>query len=64
MLLGGEGKMNAIVAGCDTIEHAFDLSQVEADMRSQGLSYDPTFVRYTERIWTTTQQEQPAAKYG
>ena len=31
-VLGGEGKHNAIVAGCDTIEHAYDLNQPEADM--------------------------------
>jgi len=46
---GGEGERNAIIAGCDTIEHAFDLNQEQADMMvHKGLYYDPTFVRYLE----------------
>jgi imidazolonepropionase-like amidohydrolase len=48
-VLGGEGQKNAIIAGCDTIEHAFGLDQEQADMMvAKGLTYDPTFVRYTE----------------
>jgi imidazolonepropionase-like amidohydrolase len=46
---GGEGQKNAIVAGCDTIEHAFGLTQEQADMMvAKKLYYDPTIVRYTE----------------
>src|SRR3984885_8393307 len=46
---GGEGERNAIIAGCDTIEHAFDLNREQADMMvHKGLYYDPTFVRYLE----------------
>lgn len=46
---GGEGQKNAIVAGCDTIEHAFGLDQEQADlMVAKKLFYDPTFVRYLE----------------
>jgi len=46
---GGEGQKNAILAGCDTIEHAFGLSQEEANLIvSKHLFYDPTVVRYTE----------------
>jgi imidazolonepropionase-like amidohydrolase len=46
---GGEGQKNAIVAGCDTIEHAFGLTQEQADtMVAKKLYYDPTIVRYTE----------------
>jgi imidazolonepropionase-like amidohydrolase len=46
---GGEGQRNAIVAGCDTIEHAFGLSQAEADMMAaRHLYYDPTLQRYIE----------------
>jgi len=46
---GGEGLKNAIVAGCDTIEHGFGLNQELIDMMaSKGLYYDPTIVRYTE----------------
>jgi imidazolonepropionase-like amidohydrolase len=48
-VLGGEGQKNAIVAGCDTIEHAFGLNQEQANLMVQkGLYYDPTFVRYIE----------------
>jgi len=46
--MGGQGLKNAIVAGCDTIEHALGLTQEEAEMMvKEGLYYDPTFVRYT-----------------
>ena len=48
-VLGGEGQKNAIIAGCDTIEHAFGLHQEQANMMVQkGLYYDPTFQRYLE----------------
>ena len=46
---GGEGQKNAIVAGCDTIEHGFGLNQEQVNMMAaKGLYYDPTLVRYTE----------------
>jgi imidazolonepropionase-like amidohydrolase len=46
---GGEGQKNAIIAGCDTIEHGFGLNQEQVDMMAaKGLYYDPTLVRYTE----------------
>ena len=32
---GGDGLQNAITAGCDTIEHAFGLSQAQANMMVQ-----------------------------
>jgi imidazolonepropionase-like amidohydrolase len=45
---GGEGQ-NAIIAGCDTIEHAFGPDQEQADiMVKKRLYYDPTLVRYIE----------------
>jgi imidazolonepropionase-like amidohydrolase len=45
---GGEGLQNAITAGCDTIEHAFGLTQTQANTIVQkGLYYDPTFIRYS-----------------
>src|SRR5579863_6777406 len=48
-VLGGEGQKNAIIAGCDTIEHAYGLDQEQANMMVQkGLYYDPTLVRYIE----------------
>ncbi len=46
---GGEGQNNAIVAGCDTIEHGFGLNQEQINMMAaKGLYYDPTLVRYME----------------
>ncbi len=46
---GGEGEKNAILAGCDSIEHAFGLNEQEANlMAARKLYYDPTIVRYTE----------------
>jgi imidazolonepropionase-like amidohydrolase len=46
---GGEGQKNAIIAGCDTIEHGFGLNQEQVNMMAaKGLYYDPTLVRYTE----------------
>lgn len=48
-MLGGEGQKNAILAGCDTIEHAFELDREQARIMAQkGIYYDPTFVRYLE----------------
>ncbi len=36
---GGEGQKNAIIAGCDTIEHGFGLDQQQANMMAaKGLS--------------------------
>ena len=63
---GGEGQKNAIVAGCDTIEHAFGLDQEQADMmvgerarlRSDLLSATPS------PTWTTTTPRTPAASTG
>lgn len=47
-VFGGDGLQNAIDAGCDTIEHAYGLSQAQANtMVQKGLYYDPTFARYT-----------------
>src|SRR6202035_3744534 len=46
---GGEGQKNSIIAGCDTIEHAFGLDQEQANMMvAKGLYYDPTLQRYIE----------------
>jgi len=46
---GGEGQRNAILAGCDTIEHGFGLDREQIDMMAaKGLYYDPTLVRYME----------------
>ena len=63
-VLGGEGKHNAIVAGCDTIEHAYDLNQSEADMIvAKGLYYDPTLVRYFEPYMDDNDAKNTGGKY-
>ncbi len=61
---GGEGEHNAILAGCDTIEHAFGLSQEEADMMvAKGLAYDPTLVRYSEPYMDDNDAKSTGGKY-
>jgi imidazolonepropionase-like amidohydrolase len=61
---GGEGQKNAIIAGCDTIEHAFGLDQEQANMMVQkGLFYDPTFVRYLEPYMDDNDAKSTGGKY-
>jgi imidazolonepropionase-like amidohydrolase len=61
---GGEGQKNAIVAGCDTIEHAFGLTQDQADMMvAKNLFYDPTIVRYTEPYMDDVDAKNTGGKY-
>jgi len=63
-VLGGEGQKNAIVAGCDTIEHAFGLNQEQANMMVQkGLYYDPTFVRYLEPYMDDNDAKSTGGKF-
>lgn len=61
---GGEGQKNAIVAGCDTIEHAFGLDQEQAKMMvRKGLYYDPTLVRYIEPYMDDNDAKSTGGKY-
>ena len=61
---GGEGQKNAIVAGCDTIEHAFGLDQEQANMMvAKGLYYDPTLQRYTEPYLDDNDAKNTGGKY-
>jgi imidazolonepropionase-like amidohydrolase len=61
---GGEGQKNAILAGCDTIEHAFGLDQEQANMMAaKGLYYDPTFVRYIEPYMDDNDAKNTGGKY-
>jgi imidazolonepropionase-like amidohydrolase len=61
---GGEGQKNAIVAGCDTIEHAFGLDQQQADMMvAKGLYYDPTLQRYIEPYLDDNDAKSTGGKY-
>jgi imidazolonepropionase-like amidohydrolase len=48
-VFGGLGLQNTIDAGCDTVEHAYGLSQAQADqIAAKRLFYDPTLQRYIE----------------
>jgi imidazolonepropionase-like amidohydrolase len=61
---GGQGQKNAILAGCDTIEHAFGLDQEQADLMVQkGLFYDPTLVRYIEPYMDDNDAKNTGGKY-
>jgi len=61
---GGEGQKSAILAGCDTIEHAFGLDQEQANrMVSKGLFYDPTLVRYIEPYMDDNDARNTGGKY-
>src|SRR6185312_10436819 len=54
----------AIVAGCDTIEHAFGLDQEQANMMvAKGLYYDPTLQRYTEPYMDDNDTKNTGGKY-
>jgi imidazolonepropionase-like amidohydrolase len=61
---GGEGQKNAIVAGCDTIEHAFGLDQEQANMIvAKSLYYDPTLQRYIEPYLDDNDAKNTGGKY-
>jgi imidazolonepropionase-like amidohydrolase len=61
---GGEGQKNAIIAGCDTIEHAFGLDQEQANMMvAKGLYYDPTLQRYIEPYLDDNDAKNTGGKY-
>jgi imidazolonepropionase-like amidohydrolase len=61
---GGEGQRNAIVAGCDTIEHGFGLDQEQVNMMvAKGLYYDPTIVRYTEPYMDDVDEKNTGGKF-
>jgi len=63
-VLGGEGKHNAILAGCDTIEHAYDLNQEEANMIvKKGLFLEPTFTRYIEPYMDDNDNKNTGGKF-
>jgi imidazolonepropionase-like amidohydrolase len=63
-VFGGEGLKSAIVAGCDTVEHAYGLVQEQADtMVAKGLFYDPTLVRYTEPYMDDNDSKNTGGKY-
>jgi imidazolonepropionase-like amidohydrolase len=61
---GGEGLRNAIVAGCDVIEHGFGLDLEEINMMvAKGLYYDPTLERYSEPYMDDNDAKSTGGKY-
>ena len=61
---GGEGQKNAIIAGCDTIEHGFGLDQEQINMMvAKGLYYDPTLIRYIEPYMDDNDAKNTGGKY-
>jgi imidazolonepropionase-like amidohydrolase len=63
-VFGGEGLANTITAGCDSVEHAFGLTQAQADMIvSKKLFYDPTLQRYTEPYMDDNDNRNTGGKY-
>ena len=61
---GGEGLKNAIVAGCDVIEHGFGLDQAEINMMiAKGLYFDPTLQRYSEPYMDDNDAKSTGGKY-
>jgi imidazolonepropionase-like amidohydrolase len=61
---GGEGLKNAIVAGCDVIEHGFGLDQDEINMMvAKGLYFDPTLQRYSEPYMDDNDAKSTGGKY-
>ena len=61
---GGEGQKNAIIAGCDTIEHGFGLDQEQVNMMvAKGLYYDPTLQRYIEPYMDDNDAKSTGGKY-
>ena len=61
---GGEGQKNAILAGCDSIEHAWMLDEEQAKMMvAKGLTYDPTLQRYTEPYMNDNDDKATGGKY-
>jgi imidazolonepropionase-like amidohydrolase len=63
-VFGGEGLKNAITAGCDTVEHGLTMTQEQADqMVAKGLSFDPTFTRYTVPSMDDDDARKTGGKY-
>ena len=63
-VFGGEGQKNAIVAGCDSIEHGYGLDQEQLNMMAaKKLYYDPTLTRYTEPYMNDVDDKNTGGKY-
>jgi imidazolonepropionase-like amidohydrolase len=63
-VFGGDGLQYTIEAGCDTVEHAFGLTQEQANtIVAKGLFYDPTLVRYIEPYMDDNDEKNTGGKY-
>ena len=63
-VFGGQGLQNTIDAGCDTVEHAYGLTQAQADMMAaKKLFYDPTLQRYTEPYMDDNDAKSTGGKF-
>jgi imidazolonepropionase-like amidohydrolase len=63
-VFGGEGLKNTVTAGCDSVEHAFGLTQEQADtIVAKKLFYDPTLQRYTEPYMDDNDNKNTGGKY-
>jgi len=61
-VFGGLGLQNTIDAGCDTVEHAYGLTQAQADqMAGKSSSTTRRCSATSNRTWTTTTRKTPAA---
>jgi len=63
-VFGGLGLQNTIDAGCDTVEHAYGLSQAQAEqMAAKKLFYDPTLQRYIEPYMDDNDAKNTGGKF-
>jgi imidazolonepropionase-like amidohydrolase len=63
-VFGGEGLKNTVAAGCDTVEHAFGLTQEQANtIVEKKLAYDPTLQRYIEPYMDDNDNKNTGGKY-
>ena len=61
---GGDGLEFSIVAGCDSVEHGYGLTQQQLDtMVKKGLAFDPTLVRYTEPYMDDNDAKNTGGKF-
>jgi imidazolonepropionase-like amidohydrolase len=61
---GGDGLEYSVVAGCDSVEHGYGLTQLQLDaMVKKGLAFDPTFVRYTEPYMDDNDAKNTGGKF-
>jgi imidazolonepropionase-like amidohydrolase len=62
---GGQGLLDSITAGVDTIEHGQGLTQeLVNQMVQKGLYYDPTIVRYTLASIDESDKKKTGGKYS